>query len=160
MSHDISPMALELLFSPGFFLIKEDAQLQTSMPESSETAEMVAVSADVVRSVPQLIFILNEQHDPQTPEGQMLEKMAGYINNQLGISGTLYIGGPELWTQQQGSHHWVFFGSHAATANLQEFSSELNPQGRVLRLPETSLLAQDPLLKKKAVEAFGRWSKL
>jgi hypothetical protein len=158
MSHDISPMALELLFSPGFFLIKEDVQRHAGQQESSEVAP--TLSAEGIVSMPQLFFIVHEQVNPESPEGQMLEKMAGYINNQLGISGTLYIGGPELWTQQQGTHHWVFFGSHPATSDLHEFSSASKPQGRVLHLPETRLLAHDPLLKKKAVEAFGHWSKL
>lgn len=157
MSHDISPMALELLFSPGFFLIKEDTQLHAGAQETTEAAQ--TVTAMEVESTPQLFFIVHERHDLQSPEGQMLEKMAGYINNQLGINGSLYIGGPELWQEQQGAHHWVFFGTHAATANLSEFSSERNEQGRVLHLPEARLLAHDPMLKKKAVEAFGNWSK-
>ncbi len=156
MGHDISPIALELLFSPGFFLVKEDAQVQASqtlIPEIDLKIQEAPAMPD-----PQLFFIVQAVPDSQSPEGQMLQKMAGYIHHQLGISGTLHIGGPELWTQQQGAHHWVFFGAHAAIPALNNFSVQRTPQGRVLQLPETKLLAHDPLLKKQSVEAFVIWS--
>ncbi|MEY3984223.1 MAG: hypothetical protein RL160_1782 [Bacteroidota bacterium] len=158
MGHDISPIALELLFSPGFFLVKEDAHVQapeTLSPEPDQHIQEAQAAPE-----PQLFFIVHPVPDSQSPEGQMLQKMASYIHHQLGISGTLHIGGPELWTQQQGEHHWVFFGAHAAIPAPNEFSAQRTPQGRVLYLPETRVLAHDPLLKKQSVEAFVHWSNL
>jgi hypothetical protein len=167
MSTDISPIALELLYSPGFFLVQE-AKLQPHA-NASEVQKIESVNQEllppepstaVVEDVPvNLIFILSAPESLQTTEQQMLERMAGFIRNELGLGKEWLQGGSELWHQTPGKHHWVFFGNQLIPDEPDLFAFLNHQRGPLLRLPSEKELAPDAALKKRALEALKFWAK-
>jgi hypothetical protein len=164
MGTDISPIALELLYSPGFFLVPESsAKADVTVNEHINRPE--TESADVVMSKTEtpapenLVFILEGSRSLQASEMQMLERMAAFIRNELGVGKDWLKGGPELWQQAQGRHFWVFFGVTALMEELKLFSTCEHERGPILKLPAVEALAPDAVLKKQALEALRLWGK-
>lgn len=167
MGNDISPIALELLYSPGFFLVKEDvehqavhaADAQKKEPANQDMAT-ANISVQPVQDVPEkLIFILSAPNALNPAELQMLERMAAYIRNELKIGQEWIRGGPELWEHIQGKHHWVLFGNHGIPESPDMFGFLEHRRGPLLKLPSEQVLAPDAALKKQALEALKTWGK-
>ena len=166
MGNDISPIALELLYSPGFFLVKEAAEAPQDIA-SKERIEVPANDAEAqaapqlkeVLNVPvNLVFIVSEPQTLQPAEQQMLERMAGFIRSELRIGKEWLQGGPELWQQVPGNHYWVFFGNQHIPDEPEMFACVNHHRGPVLKLPAAQTLAPDAALKKQALEALKTWA--
>lgn len=167
MSNDISPIALELLYSPGFFLVRETQGEQQNIA-SKEHIKADANDSEAQANLPfdealaalgNLVFIVAAPKSLQPAEQQMLERMAGFIRNELRIGKEWLLGGPELWEQLQGNHHWVLFGNQHIPDEPELFAFVKHLRGPVLKLPAPQMLAPDAALKKQALEALKTWGK-
>jgi len=167
MSTDNSPLALELLYSPGFFLVKEGKDHQTEIADvayKKEAGNPVLATTlpdtPAVQDVPgRLIFMLSAPNSLNDAEQQMLERMAAFIRNELNIGQDWMQGGPELWDQISGKHYWVLFGNHLIPEAPDVFGFFEHHRGPLLKLPAEQVLAPDASLKKQALEALKKWGK-
>lgn len=165
MDNDISPIALELLYSPGFFLVREgkknqpevtaEASLKAPEITAMQTAEKPGINLEVPVN---LVFVVAAPHALQPAELQMLERMAGFIRNELRIGKDWLQGGTELWQELPGNHHWVFFGKQNIDGEPEIFTFVNHPRGPLLMLPAVQTLAPDAALKKQALEALKTWA--
>jgi hypothetical protein len=166
MGTDISPIALELLYSPGFFLVKDDlhkvdkpaettTQVSTGSSETNITEHPQQVS---VPAPANLIFMLTVPEQLSSAEQQMLERMASYIRTELSLGKEWLTGGHDLWQNAEGVHHWVCFGTQPIMPELQTFAFGEHERGSILQLPDVGILAPNPALKKQALEALRTWA--
>jgi len=166
MADDISPITLELLFSPGFYLIPEAKPLPADLSVTENKGAPMQPDEVRLPETPyhesRLLFILKVVglEALATDERQMLERMAGFIRQELGIESAWQVGDARLWQEMPGLHHWVLFGKQELFPELTPFSSFLHERGAMLLLPEVPALTRDALLKKQAVEALKQWAVL
>ncbi len=166
MADDISPITLELLFSPGFYLIPEAKTIPTdgSIMENkgAPLQRPEVMQPETPHHEGRLIFMLKVAglEALAADERQMLERMAGFIRQELGKESAWQVGDARLWQEMPGLHHWVLFGNQELFPELTPFSSFLHERGPMLLLPEVQALTRDALLKKQAVEALKQWAKL
>jgi hypothetical protein len=135
---EISALSLELLFSPGLFVIP---------PREVKSAPVLEEKAVAPASQP--CFGMESQ-----PAGQALSEPAATMLARMGqfISGTL-LPGVSMTEDPAGARYRVVF-----TSGGEAFAHKSSTEGIVLVLPDAETLAVSPEGKVRAAEALKRWA--
>lgn len=136
---EISPLSLELLFSPGLFVIP-----------SREGKSKAPTETKAEKSLPAQFSM------ERFPAETQLSEPAATMYARMGqfISGTLLPTVPMAGAGMPAKYRVVF------TAGKEAFSQVQTEDGIVVFLPDTEALAVSPESKVKAAEALKRWAAL
>ena len=134
---EISALSLELLFSPGLFVIPS-REGKSTPPMDSTPRESLPAQFSMERM----------------PAGTNLSEPAATMFTRMGqfISGTLLPGIPMAAAGTTAKYRVVF------TADKEAFSQLQTEEGLVVFLPDAESLSASPDAKVKAAEALKRWA--
>lgn len=135
---EISPLSLELLFSPGLFVIPSHEQ-KNRTPAQATPAAVAPAPAFFMECMPPVAAL-------SPAAATMLERMGQFI------SGTLLPGIGKAEPGTEARYRVVF------TATKEPFSMVQNETGIAVFLPDAESLASSQEGKLKAAEALKRWA--